>query len=74
MTRLHKMPRPTHGRQPSSVSSPPEPGGGIEGEPFSGPAQFIVVDGQQYMKVGKKKAGRYLHPFGELSETPGEIA
>lgn len=26
------MPRPTHGRQPSSVSTPPETGGGIEGE------------------------------------------
>ncbi|AVO37361.1 DUF5131 family protein [Pukyongiella litopenaei] len=42
--------------------------------PFAGPKPSIEVDGHRYMKVGKVKAGRYLHPWGEISETPVEAA
>lgn len=38
--------------------------------PFAGPKPSIIVDGQRYMKVGKKKAGRYLHPWGEMNGFP----
>lgn len=38
--------------------------------PLAGPKPSIVVDGERYMKVGKKKAGRYLHPWGEMNGFP----
>lgn len=38
--------------------------------PLAGPKPTIEADGHRYMKVGKRKAGRFLHPWGELNETP----
>lgn len=38
--------------------------------PFSGHPNIHEFNGEKYIKVGKKKAGRYLHPWGEISEVP----